>query len=110
MFISLGPTMAVEEDGEGQRRQRQPGIGDAHDDLVDPAAQVAGDDAERGADGAGEDDGGEAHHHRDPGAEDEPGQHVAAQMIGAEQMLAAAAGLPGRGMEARARALPISGS
>ena len=46
MFISLGPDDGGQEDGEGQRGQGQPRVGDAHDHLVDPAAQVAGEDAE----------------------------------------------------------------
>ena len=45
-------------------------------------------------------DRGEAHDHRDPRAEDEPGEHVAAEMVGAEQMRAAAPGLPDRRAEA----------
>src|SRR4029434_3857429 len=38
------PDDGGQEDREGERGQREPGVGDAHDDLVDPAAEVAGDD------------------------------------------------------------------
>ena len=104
MFHMLGSDDGREEDGERQRRQREPGIGDAHDDLVDPAAQVARENAEHGADHAGEDHRGEAHHHRDPGAEDQPRQHVTAQLVGAKEMVHGAALLPERRMEARGQA------
>ncbi len=90
-----------EEDGEGQCRQREPGVGDAHDDLVRPAAEIAREDAQHGADHAGEDHRGEADDHRDPGAEDQPRQHVASELVGAEQVLGGAARLPERRMKAR---------
>src|SRR5262249_52353887 len=72
-----------------------PGVGDAHDDLVDPAAEIAGDDAERRADGAGDDHGREADEGRNSGAEDQSREDIAPEMIGAEQILETAAALPG---------------
>src|SRR5713101_4580948 len=82
------------EDREGQRRERQPRVRDAHDHLVDPAAEIAGQDAEPRADDAGDDDGGEAHDHGHARAEDEARQHVAPDVVGAEEVRLAAAGLP----------------
>src|SRR5439155_610196 len=84
-----------EESGQGK-----PGIGEPHDDLIDPAAEIAGDDAENGADEPRDDHGGEAYDHRDSGAEDEPREHVAPEVIGAEQVLLASARLPRRRPEA----------
>jgi hypothetical protein len=96
MFISLGPTTAA--------RKRQPGVGDPHDDLVDPPADVAGEDAEQGTHHPGHQHRGEADHDRDPRAEDEPGEHVASQVVAAQEELLAAALLPHRGPEALAEA------
>src|SRR5206468_460663 len=47
-----------------------------------------------------DDHGGEAYDHRDSGAEDEPREHVAPEVIGAEQVLLASARLPRRRPEA----------
>src|SRR5215472_10501656 len=44
-----------EEDGEDQRRQGEPGVGDAHDNLIDPAAQITRQNSQGGADAAGTD-------------------------------------------------------
>src|SRR5215471_17054661 len=46
------PDDGGEEDGEDQGRQGEPGIGDAHDHLVYPAAEIAGQNSQRGADTA----------------------------------------------------------
>ena len=96
-----------EEDREGQRRQGEPGVGKAHDDLVDPAAEIARDDAERRSDNAGENYRGKADYHRHPGAEDQPRQHVAAELVGAEQVFGSAARLPERRFEARRQAADL---
>ena len=96
-----------EEDREGQRRQRQPRVRDAHDHLVDPAAEIAGQDAEPGADDAGDDDRGEAHDHGHARAEDEARQHVAPDVVGAEEVRLAAAGLPCGRTEAVAELLRL---
>ena len=55
----------------------------------------------------GEDHRGEADHHRHPGAEDEPGQHVSAELVGAEQVFGGAARLPERRFEARRQAADL---
>ena len=78
--------------------------GDArHDDLVDPATEIAGQDAEQGSDGSRHDDGGEADHHRDPRAEDEPGGHVASEMVRAQDVRGGATRLPEGRLEAIAQ-------
>ena len=107
MFHMLGPDDRGEEDREGQRRQREPSVGEAHDHLVDPAAEIARNDAERRPDGAGKDHRGEADHHRDPGAKDQPREHVAAELVGAEEVFGAAAGLPEGRFEARRQAADL---
>src|SRR2546421_7549697 len=91
-----------QEDREGQRRQRQPRVGHAHDDLVHPAPEVTGEDPQHRADHAREDDRGEADHHRDARAEDQAREHVAPDVVGAEQVRGAAALLPRRRPEALA--------
>ena len=96
MLNSLGPDDGGEEDGEGQRRQGEPRIRHPHHHLVGPAAEIARDDAEKGADGAGEQHGGDADDHRHASAEDQPRQHIAADLVGAERVRHAAAFLPGR--------------
>ena len=107
MFHMLGPTMAA-------RKMAKVSAGNASQasvmrmiDLVHPAAEIAREDAEHGADDAGEDHRGEAHHHRDPGAEDQPRQHVAPKLVGAEQVVHGAARLPERRMEARGEAADL---
>ena len=49
---------------------------------------------------AGDEHRGEAHDHRDARAEDQPREHVAPEMVGAEQMRLAPARLPERRAEA----------
>ena len=100
MFHSLGPTTAARKMAKVSTGEREPRVGDAHDHLVDPAPEVAGEDAERGADDAGHDDGGEADDHGHARAEDEAREHVPAEVIGAEQVRVAAARLPDRRLEA----------
>ena len=53
--------------------------------VSSPAAAEAGEDAERGADEAAHDHGGEAHQQRHARAVDHAREHVAAEVIGAEQ-------------------------
>src|SRR6266446_8998413 len=62
------PPDARQEDREDQRWQGQPGVGDAHDDLVPPPAHVAGQDAKHGTDRAGEERAGERDDERNAGA------------------------------------------
>ena len=42
MFHMLGPDHRRQEDGKDQGRQGEPGVGEPHDHLVDPAAEIAG--------------------------------------------------------------------
>ena len=107
MLNSLGPTMAARKMAKVSAGKREPGVGYAHDHLVDPAAEIAGDDAEQGADAAGDQHGGEADDHRHAGAEDQPRQHIAPDMIGAEQVGHAAAVLPDRRAEAARQAADL---
>ena len=85
---------AREENREGQRRQGQPGVGDSHDDLVPPPPHVAGQDAEHGADGAGEERAGQRDDQGDARAVHEPAEHVAAEKVGAERSVEPSARRP----------------
>ena len=53
-------------------------------DAVDPAAEVAGEHAQRPADEESDEDARAGDRERDPGAVDAPGEHVAADAVGAE--------------------------
>ena len=54
------------------------------DHAVDPAAEVAADHAERGADDEADHDAGDGDDQRDAGAVDAAGEHVATEAVGAE--------------------------
>ena len=60
-------------------------------DLIDPAAEIAGQHAQRRADAAGDDGAHHADDQRHACAEDQPAQDIAALEIGAEQRMRAAA-------------------
>ena len=85
MFHMLGPDHRRQEDREDEGRQREPGIGDAHDHLVDPAAEIAGENAQGGTDAAGDDRPHDADDQGDARPENQAAEDIAALEIGAEQ-------------------------
>ena len=91
--------VAGAEDGDQEQGDDHVGEADqhvdgAHHQLVEPAAPAGGegpdDDARHGTDDQG--DGGDRH--REPAAPHQPGQHVPAEVVGAEPVLAGGAGQP----------------
>src|SRR5215471_21648854 len=88
------PDDSGEEDGEDQRRQGEPGVGDAHDHLVYPAAEIAGENSQRGTDAAGTDRPDNSDNQRHPSAEDQSAQDVSGLEVGAEDRMRAAARHP----------------
>ena len=77
--------------GDGQEH-----VHDPHDEGVGPAAEEAGEEAERHTDERGQRHRGEADPERDAATVEDAAQDVAAEMIGAERMLAQPARLPHR--------------
>ena len=75
-----------QDDQERQHRQRNHQVGEAHQQPVEPAAVVAGEDADDGADDGGEQRCRDPHQQRDPAAVEQPHQHIAAQLVGAERV------------------------
>jgi hypothetical protein len=61
-------------------------IDDPHDQIVDAATVVASDQAEQHADRARDEHAGETDREGDPRAVDQPGQLVAAERVGAQQV------------------------
>ena len=74
-----------------QQRNREKDVGDAHDRVVEPAAVVAGDRAERRADEHLHDHGEEADRQRDARAEEQAREQIAADLVGSERVAAARA-------------------
>src|SRR5206468_7308005 len=73
---------ADDDDGDQQAGQRPDQVGQPHDEVVDPSAEVAGDQAEYVPDDERADgDQGRADHGR-AGTDDDPGQDVAAEVVG----------------------------
>ena len=74
------------ENGEVEQsvRYRQKRIDEAHQQGVDLAAEIAGDHADDDADERGDDDAHEADQQCDACAVDQPGEHIAPEMVGAE--------------------------
>ncbi|RMR94589.1 hypothetical protein ALP75_204444 [Pseudomonas syringae pv. actinidiae] len=70
-----------------QARKRDEDVGNAHEQAVHPAAEIAGHSADQQADRA--DDHGHQHHdvQRDTRAIHQPAEHIAAVFIGAEPVL-----------------------
>ncbi len=92
-------------DGEQDERERELDVGQAHQEVVDPAAEVAGDEADDHAEQARDEHRGEPDHQRDARAEDDAGEDVAPEVIGAERMQAPLLVLPARLLEALADVL-----
>jgi hypothetical protein len=79
------PDHRRQEDREDEGRQSEPRIGEPHDRLVDPAAEIARENAERRADGAGDDG---SHHADDQGdarAVYQPADNIAPLEVGTQQ-------------------------
>ena len=71
-----------------EARQRQHQVGQPHQHVVDPAAEVAADRADRRADHGREQRDDERHPERRPQAVDDPAERVAAEEVGAEEVVA----------------------
>ena len=87
-----GPGIGAEQDGEHDHeehdRDAEQGVGHAHDQGVEPAAVVASDGAEPGPDGDGDDRGQDTDREGDAGRVHQAGEEIAADLVGAEGMLA----------------------
>ena len=81
-----------EGDGEQDRGHSEHDVHAAHDEGVDGAALVAGDGAERHADGERDGDGQQADGQRDLGAHEDAAEHVAALLVAAEDVRGAGLG------------------
>ncbi|MGY4423415.1 hypothetical protein ACVWY2_005864 [Bradyrhizobium sp. JR6.1] len=81
-----GAERARDRDREQHRRKCVEHIDGAHDRGVELAADVTGDEAERGSYHKGEDHRQDADDQRQPSAVDQPRQHVAAEFVGAERI------------------------
>ena len=77
---------AVDQQRDQDRRKRELDVGDAHDEGVELAAGVAGDETERDAEHDRERDRREPDQERDARAEHDRGKHVATLVVGAEQV------------------------
>ena len=84
-----GPRPGHDGDGEQDEGKGHQDIGEPHDEGLDPAAIVAGEEPEAHAHEHGRRGGAHAGEQRDPCAPDEAAQEVAAELVGAE-------GMPGR--------------
>ena len=83
---------AEHEKRDQDRRKRELDIGDAHDERIGAAADIAGHQAERDADRDREHHRGKADQQRHARAEKDRREHVAALIVGAEQEHAAGHG------------------
>jgi hypothetical protein len=90
--------MALSSDGDiscasasasTQLRDRQHHVGDAHDGLAQPAAAIAGQQAERHADQHGDADDGQRDRRGAARAQDDAREDVPAEIVGAERIVAA---------------------
>ena len=101
----LAATIAVSTSSSGKQRNREKDVGHPHDGPIDPAAVVAGNRPERGADHDFHQNGEQPDHQRDPRAEEQPREHVAPDFVGSQQVATALRGI----LEARRQrgALPV---
>ena len=90
MSADLERIAGAEEDGrgeqDGQPGQGQDEVGEAHQQVVDDAAVVAGDRADRRADRRREEGDEERDPERRPEPEDDAAQVVATELVGAEEV------------------------
>ena len=84
MLKPLGPQIVQDHDEQHHHRERQQHIAEERDDLVPPAAEIAGDQAEQRADHIGDDGRGHAPDEHPLAAPDRAREHVAALEVGAE--------------------------
>ena len=75
-----------DDDREQQRREAHDHVGDAHRHGLAPAAVVAGPHADGRADDRGDHHGGDRDGQRRLARDDQPGQHAAAERVGAEEV------------------------
>src|SRR5216684_3580322 len=80
------PQRGHDDEEEEQVRERVDDVGDAHEDLVDPAAVVPGREADGHADEEDDRDGHEADEHRDLRRPQEAREDVAAELVAAERI------------------------
>ena len=86
--------------GDGQQQREQDGregegrVHDAHQERVQLAADIAGEDAEHESDAAAYGERQPRHDETDACSVEQPGQQVPAENVGAEQILRGAAFLP----------------
>ena len=76
-----GESQEEEDGGKGQH-----GVGDPQEHCIEGAPEVAGDRAEEGAESHGDEHGGHSHGEGDAPGVEEPAQHVAAELVGAQHM------------------------
>ena len=74
----------ADQDDEDQEREGQEQVGDTHHEVVELAAPQAGKGTDRGADQHRQDRRGDADEHRRADAVQQPGVHVAPDVVGAE--------------------------
>ena len=89
MASTIEPSVRLQDrdqhDGQREGRDGLEELGEAHQRIVDEAAGIAGDGAERHADQQRDQRRDHADHQRDPRAMDEAGGDVAAERVGAER-------------------------
>ena len=83
----------TDDDDDGHRGDAVENIDDTHNNVVDPAAEVAGDAAHQDAEGRFNDNNDEADDQRDTSAVHQAGQHVHTVRVGAEPVLFAGGGV-----------------
>ena len=82
----LGQVDRGEDDQQRQDRQGDDAVGDAHQQIVEPAAEIAGHNADGGADDRREDGGHQPDQQRNPAAVEQAHQQVAAEFVGAQRV------------------------
>ncbi len=85
--------------GQGDARERHQDVHEAHDQFVHGLAGRRGEGAQQGARQDGQDHGAEADHERGLGAEQQAGEDVAAQPVGAEEVLGTGRGGGDEGLQ-----------
>jgi len=88
MTGSVGPEREHDHDGQQDGGNRQDGLEQAAEDLVDPAPEVPGEQPDEGAEHGGDRRCRRRNNQDGPGAEHDSGVDVAAEAIGAEPGIA----------------------
>src|SRR3989304_6190064 len=91
-----GPEHADHRDRQQDERERQLDVGQAHEHVVHPPAEVAGDEPDGHPEGPRNGHRGAPDQERDAGAVDDPRQDVAAQVVGPQQVHPPRGVLPAR--------------